>query len=1218
MTYEGRHTADGIRLLVHLLMTDLRGLDPAAVSPALWAEPVRGWLTAGAALAAGEPRRALAVLDDPEPEETYDDLVTRALRTAATAMDVNWSPGGPVGWALTARDESALLKAMDGTHARLTILARDPGLRLPAFLAARYLPDLLVARAVLGSGEILDAQPPEVIALVGGTEEVGEAVRWFDEVPREIAEGGLVAPVAYHLLVAGDVRARAGDRRRCEALRQEALRLLPGDQALAAMSSLLAGDAELGTPGAPERLLPLSAGRRTLDRAAKHYAEADALFRKAGASRGRAAAQLRLAHVARLRRKPDDRTACVDRALTLAEVADDRACVALLKVHRMLDAVEDGRPLPVDDVAEVRHWAATVGSGSWLLGMAHLVAARAGDWTRQSHIVRGREADELAQRLAEPVLPTVAGGPVPAAVHQATAPRTSPMGAYHEARHRLASLVFADIELRARERQLEDRCREASDGQAARPGSARWRVSVPMINAWLSAVVAAELFLNEAVGLGDPEIVAAARPRLVRVIGLGERLLREQDGPTAAERPLRDALEGMRAGLGSTHAVEKLHRLRRHRSAGLSAPAERAAREAEALVERGTPPSVARCALLVELGRIEEARGEADGLEARGALTALQSAALRLRLRQPERAAEAERRIGTDGVDPDKPWDRSAIAAEALLALGDPRGAADRALEAVTAYEEHRSRMGRDTLRAASADDPVVARAYHTAVLAQWELPGGKAMTFATAERARSGFLDSVHALDSAAGRPAAQRAVRGWLQAEARWAARFEEAAADLRGTGPAPAGQQAQGPAGAADEQSVQRRLTETERTLGTAEAEVRRLAPGAFTARREPGTVPDAAAVARALPPDTVLLQYHLLAQDLVGWAVTREGVLADRRQRSADDLVAMARRFHAACASGADVTEAGGALSDALLGFCEPLLSRYGRVVVVPPARLSLVPFHALPMGGTVLGLTHDVSYLPAASLLTRPGPRLPEPDWREATALLVGAPATAPERRLAYLPGTVTEVATVERLLPRCRALTGPNADRERVLEQAAGCSVLHLATHGDVQELTPYLSRLALAGQDHLGVDDLLSPELTPELLVLSACDTGRGTATAGGDVLGLTRTAVISGARHAVVSLWPVDDVTGCLVMTRMYRHLTSADRPPVGTALARAQREVRRASPEEREEEYAGLAERADVTADPAGRRVRARDSGLRSAPVGTDPHHPFHWAPFIHVGT
>ncbi|MET9518311.1 CHAT domain-containing protein [Streptomyces sp. NPDC002994] len=779
---------------------------------------------------------------------------------------------------------------------------------------------------------------------------------------------------------------------------------------------------------------------------------------------------------------------------------------------------------------------------------------------------------------------------------------TGPLEAYHHARHRLASLVYADIGLHARVRRLKDQ-----DGD----------VTAAELNEWLSTAVAAELFRHEAVELGDPDLIAAVRPRLARVIDLGTRLLRRQGGPPGG--PLDASLESLSAGQRATEAIEALHRLRRHRAAGLAVDAEKSARKAWAPAGR-MQPSVARCALLVELGMLADARAEADALEVRGSLSALQSAALRLRLRQPERAAEAERRIGEDGTEPGKPWERPAIAAEALLALGDSRAAADRAIEAVTAYEEHRLRMARDTLRAASADDPVVARAYHTAVLSHWALPGGKSAAFACAERSRSGFLDAVHALDSAAGQPDAVRAVRGWFQAETRWAARFEEAAATLRGGEEAQAAQQAPRPGSAADDQSTQRRITEAERALGEAEDQVRRLAPRTLTSRRGAGAAPGAAAVARVLPPGTLLLQYHLYDQDLVCWAVTHDKLLVERQDRSAHDLVATGRRFHTACAGGGDVEEPGRLLAGALLGFCSPLLAGHRRIVVVPPAQLSLVPFHALPWAGTVLGLTHEVSYLPAASLLTRPGSRSrsrsPEPDWTAATALLVGAPASAPERGLAHLPGTATEVATIERLLPRCRVVTGRKAGRAEVLKQAAGCGILHLATHGDVPELAPHLSRLALAGRDHLGLDDLMGPDLTPELVVLSACDTGRGTATAGGDVLGLTRAAVISGARHAVVSLWPVDDITGCLVITGMYQHLVSRARPPVGTALAIAQREIRDLSQDERDEEYARLADRAAVPPHPTGPRIRARDSGPRPTPPATS-RHPFHWAPFIHVG-
>ncbi|MFF5125665.1 hypothetical protein ACFY41_01820 [Streptomyces syringium] len=401
MTDERRHTAHGIHLLVQLLLIEQRGIDPLAVRPEGWAEPVRGWLAAAAALTAGEAKRALAVLADPVPEETYDDLVTRTLRTAAVTMDVNWGPGGVIGWAPTSEDESALLRALDGTHARLTILARDPGLRLAAFLAGRYLPDLFSARALLANAHTIGAQPAEVVEAVGGMEEAREAVRWFDGLPCEIAEGGLVSPVAYHLLVASDLRVRAADRRQGEEMRRQALQHMPQNDAFAAMSALLAGDAELEVPGAAERCLLVGVDRRALKRAAGYYVTAEALFRKAGTARGRAAVALRLAHIARLRRRPEDSAASLDRALALAEAGGDGACAALVRVHRMLDGIDAGHALPLQDVDRVRRWASTVGSGSWLRGMADLAAVRAGDWSRRGEVLQGRQAGDLAERLMD-------------------------------------------------------------------------------------------------------------------------------------------------------------------------------------------------------------------------------------------------------------------------------------------------------------------------------------------------------------------------------------------------------------------------------------------------------------------------------------------------------------------------------------------------------------------------------------------------------------------------------------------------------------------------------------------------------------------------------------------------------------------------------------------------------------------------------------------------
>ncbi|MGW7556366.1 CHAT domain-containing protein, partial [Streptomyces rimosus] len=259
-----------------------------------------------------------------------------------------------------------------------------------------------------------------------------------------------------------------------------------------------------------------------------------------------------------------------------------------------------------------------------------------------------------------------------------------------------------------------------------------------------------------------------------------------------------------------------------------------------------------------------------------------------------------------------------------------------------------------------------------------------------------------------------------------------------------------------------------------------------------------------------------------------------------------------------------------------------LDACGRLFVVPHGALSLLPFHALPVRGGLLGERFTVSYLPFAGLLTRAGaggrPRLDGP------ALVVGDPAYAPHRGLPRLPGTATEAATVARLLGT-EPLLRSAATAQAVAEAAPGCPVLHLATHGVLYERGPNRNFVALAGHDRLAVGDLLGLDLNADLVVLSACHTGRGTATAGGDLVGLARAAVASGARHVVVSLWPVDDETGCLLMAALYEGLVSG--LGVSDALAAAQRRIRRLDAAGRQRAYARLRDRAGTEAAAPGPR-------------------------------
>jgi CHAT domain-containing protein len=160
-----------------------------------------------------------------------------------------------------------------------------------------------------------------------------------------------------------------------------------------------------------------------------------------------------------------------------------------------------------------------------------------------------------------------------------------------------------------------------------------------------------------------------------------------------------------------------------------------------------------------------------------------------------------------------------------------------------------------------------------------------------------------------------------------------------------------------------------------------------------------------------------------------------------------------------------------------------------------------------------------------------------------------------------LPGTQKEAETIQRLLPQAQLLLGPDATKHALMTLAKP-GLLHIATHGFFREdadgaLLPdplLRSGLALAGagtqQDQTGPlrreDSLVTAlELAgldlwgTQLVVLSACDTGRGDIKLGQGVYGLRRALVSAGVESVVTSLWKVDDEISRELMEGYYLNL-------------------------------------------------------------------------------
>lgn len=97
-------------------------------------------------------------------------------------------------------------------------------------------------------------------------------------------------------------------------------------------------------------------------------------------------------------------------------------------------------------------------------------------------------------------------------------------------------------------------------------------------------------------------------------------------------------------------------------------------------------------------------------------------------------------------------------------------------------------------------------------------------------------------------------------------------------------------------------------------------------------------------------------------------------------------------------------------------------------------------------------------------------------------------------------------------------------------------------------------------GDGILNGRDILALDLSQyKLVVLAACQTGRGGIRKGEGIKGLRRAFELAGAGFLICTLWEVDDLASALLMRKFYEELLGAEGNKPETALAKAKTFVR-----------------------------------------------------------
>jgi CHAT domain-containing protein len=303
---------------------------------------------------------------------------------------------------------------------------------------------------------------------------------------------------------------------------------------------------------------------------------------------------------------------------------------------------------------------------------------------------------------------------------------------------------------------------------------------------------------------------------------------------------------------------------------------------------------------------------------------------------------------------------------------------------------------------------------------------------------------------------------------------------------------------------------------------------------------------------------------------------------------------------------------GELFTALFGKLANQLRADSKLIVIPDGMLNQLPYESLVHNGRYLIEDQQISYLPSASLieLLRQPPKsasdldgqldllaFGDPVFQQQSkpSLSRKLPATpsATNRQawdwdmanLSRLPRTRDEVEYIASLIPKERQHLYVGKDStEKAFKQETLSKYkwIHLATHSLIDERNPGRSAVVLAPDGNntedgfLRATEIADLDLNSDLVVLSACETGRGQLLSGEGIIGLSRAFFIAGARSVVVSQWAVSDISTAQLMKDFYQQLVNN-----------------------------------------AGKAAALREAKLRMLHGSSETRHPYYWAPFVIIG-
>jgi len=253
-----------------------------------------------------------------------------------------------------------------------------------------------------------------------------------------------------------------------------------------------------------------------------------------------------------------------------------------------------------------------------------------------------------------------------------------------------------------------------------------------------------------------------------------------------------------------------------------------------------------------------------------------------------------------------------------------------------------------------------------------------------------------------------------------------------------------------------------------------------------------------------------------------------------------------------------------------------------LIIVPDGALWELPFQTLQPGPNRY-LIEDtaIAYAPSLTALREMNKlRDRKKDAASSSTLLAfgnpalgkqsisGAQAVLMDEKLDPLPEAERQVNANKQIYgaAKSKVYIGAEASEEHAKAEAGSYRILHLATHGILNNSSPMYSYLLLAHTEGdtnedglLEAWEIMKLNLNADLVVLSACETARGRVGAGEGMIGLSWAFFVAGSPTSILSQWKVDSASTTELMVEFHRQLKAQMANPGDSfSAARALREA------------------------------------------------------------